>query len=284
MENANDSLEEIDILIQDIKKCIQSKNVVELDVLKRKAIVISEEALGDKNSYIDDLSELDFLDTKFGPRTLNIYTNDFVMESGRFKNILEEIKFKIQRIKNSSSSKLVDSRPKEPVTIREKEIKYTEARSDEAKIQSNKIFIVHGHDEAMKQTIARFIENLELKPIILQEQPGGSSTIIERFEANSDVSFAIILFSPDDLAYLDNNLGCVKYRARQNVIFEMGYFIGRLNRNRVISLCRDPAKLDLPSDYHGIIYIEYDYMGGWKSKLFKELKACYPYIDANKMV
>ena len=136
----------------------------------------------------------------------------------------------------------------------------------------------------MKQTIARFLENLRLKPIILHEQPGGSSTIIEKFEDYSDVAFAIILFSPDDLAYLNSKSGSEKYRARQNVIFELGYFIGKLNRDQVVSLCRDPNNLDLPSDYHGIIYIEYDLMGGWKSKLFKELKAFFSDIDANNIV
>ena len=97
MENRDDLLSEIDLLILDIKKCIESSNAVELDILKRKATIISEEALGKGNLYIKELSGLNFLNSIYGPNSFIMYRDDFIMDSGKFKNIVEEMKFKIER-------------------------------------------------------------------------------------------------------------------------------------------------------------------------------------------
>ena len=86
------------------------------------------------------------------------------------------------------------------------------------------VFIVHGRDEAPRETVARFVKDLELVPIILQEQASSGFTIIEKFEVASDVSFAVVLLTPDDVGGLDQNPKALKPRARQNVIFELGYF------------------------------------------------------------
>lgn len=151
--------------------------------------------------------------------------------------------------------------------------------------KSDKIFIVHGHDEEMKQTVARTVEKLDLKPIILHEEANGGKTIIEKFEAHSnDVSFAIVLLSPDDQ-------GCkvksfpdkAKFRARQNVILELGYFIGKLGRDRVFVLHKSSSDFEMPSDIMGVLYTPY--IEGWNLKLVKELQACgYDKADANKIV
>ncbi len=151
--------------------------------------------------------------------------------------------------------------------------------------KSDKIFIVHGHDEEMKQTVARTVEKLDLKPIILHEQANGGKTIIEKFEAHSnDVSFAIVLLSPDDQ-------GCkvksfpdkAKFRARQNVILELGYFIGKLGRDRVFVLHKNSSDFEMPSDIMGVLYTPY--IEGWNLKLVKELRDCgYYKADANKIV
>ena len=100
--------------------------------------------------------------------------------------------------------------------------------------RSNRTFIVHGHDGEARETVARFLEGIGYIPVILHEQPNMGRTIIEKVEANSDVGFAIVLLTPDDE-------GCVKGgkpepRARQNVLFELGYFLGRLGRDRVCAL------------------------------------------------
>jgi hypothetical protein len=125
----------------------------------------------------------------------------------------------------------------------------------ESKRMNLDIFIVHGHDEEMKQSVARVLSILGLKPIILHEQPNEGKTIIEKFEKNSNVGFAVILLSPDDFAYSVKSTDPEKdrkHQARQNVILELGYFVGNLGRSKVFSLKRD--SVELPSDFHGVVY------------------------------
>ena len=149
---------------------------------------------------------------------------------------------------------------------------------------SDKIFIVHGHDEEMKQSIARLIEKLDLKHIILHEEADEGKTIIENFETHSDnASFAIVLFSPDDKGCtVESFPDAAKFRARQNVILELGYFIGKLGRKRVLVLYNGSNDFELPSDIMGVLYTSYE--KDWKLKLVKELQACGYEVDANKLL
>jgi len=150
-----------------------------------------------------------------------------------------------------------------------------ETKKDEA---NRKIFIVHGHDDSLLNRVARFLENLKLTPIILFEQAGRGNTIIEKLEHNSDVCFATILLTPDDLGKKATEKDFLP-RARQNVVFELGYFIGRLGRNNVVALYDE--SVELPSDYRGVEYIKIDADGAWKLKLAKEIKASGISIDMN---
>ncbi|MBL8162842.1 MAG: nucleotide-binding protein [Anaerolineae bacterium] len=151
--------------------------------------------------------------------------------------------------------------------------------------RSNRIFVVHGHDGEIKQDVARTLEKLKLEPIILHEQPNAGKTIIEKFEKYSDVGFAIVLLTPDDNGYPNTESGTnARPRARQNVIFEMGYFIGRLGRERVLVLYREQDGFEKPSDYDGVLYTVYDPTGRWRFELVKELKAVGYEIDANLLV
>ena len=144
------------------------------------------------------------------------------------------------------------------------------------------IFIVHGHDEGMKESVARVLTKLNLEPIILHEQANEGKTIIEKFEDYSDVGFAIVLLSPDDECRKKNQKGTrFSLRVRQNVIFEMGYFIGKLGRERVVLLFKQDNKFEFPSDYHGVLYILYDDAEGWKLNLIKELNSQGYNVDAN---
>jgi predicted nucleotide-binding protein len=143
---------------------------------------------------------------------------------------------------------------------------------------TGKIFIVHGHDNEVKESVARFLEKNGLVPVILHEQPNLGKTIIEKFETHSDVGFAIVLLTADDRGALVNGSE-LSPRARQNVVFEMGYFIGKIGRSRVAALYK--SDLELPSDINGIIYIKIDDAGAWKILLSKELKASGYGIDLN---
>jgi len=141
--------------------------------------------------------------------------------------------------------------------------------------------LVHGHDEAVLHETARFLEKLAQDIVILREQPHSGRTIIEKFEDYSDVGFAIVLLTPDDRAGIASAAyEEQKPRARQNVIFELGYFIGRLGRNRVCALYRPGG--EIPSDYSGVLYVELDERGGWRLELAKEMKAAGLPIDMNK--
>lgn len=146
---------------------------------------------------------------------------------------------------------------------------------------SNNIFIVHGHDEKTILDVARTVEKLGLIPIILSEQPNQGQTIIEKFELHSNVGFSIILLTADDLGKVKTDEE-EKYRARQNVILEMGYFIGKLGRNKVFPLYE--SGVELPSDLHGMLYNPLDEGSAWKFKLAKELNAAGYMVDANKLL
>ena len=149
-------------------------------------------------------------------------------------------------------------------------------------IRSNKIFVVHGHDNEMKLAVARTLQTLDLDPIILHEKPNRGRTIIEKITDYAHVSFAIVILSPDDLTYpQEKTPDEAKYSARHNVIFELGYFLGRLGRQNVIAIYRKKKDFEIPKDYHGVLWIEYK--SGWDFELIKELQACNFEVDANKL-
>ena len=145
---------------------------------------------------------------------------------------------------------------------------------------TNKVFVIHGHDESARETVARFLEKLELEPIILHEQPNKGRTIIEKFEDYADVRFAVVLLTPDDVGTVKDRAGGLSPRARQNVVFEFGYFIGRLGRERVCALAK--GDIEKPSDSDGILYVPLDDNDGWKLRLLGELKAADFDVDANQ--
>ncbi|MBS0633222.1 MAG: nucleotide-binding protein [Verrucomicrobia bacterium] len=147
---------------------------------------------------------------------------------------------------------------------------------------SKKVFIVHGRDDALKNSVARVVSRIGMEPIILHEQPNRGRTIIEKFLDHSDVAYAVVLLTPDDKGGLiDGSFDSMKARARQNVILELGFFIGRLGRERVAALF--DATVDMPSDYTGVLYIPYDDSGVWSLHLAKEMKAVGLSVDLNKL-
>ena len=145
--------------------------------------------------------------------------------------------------------------------------------------KSRKIFIVHGHDEAALSTVARFVEQLEFEPIVLKEQVNQGRTIIEKIEANRDVGFAVVLLTPDDVG---GKIGEPQMqRARQNVLLELGYFMAHLKRANICVLT-PPVKMDIPSDFAGMIWEVLDGAGAWKMSLARELRAAGYAVDLNK--
>lgn len=146
---------------------------------------------------------------------------------------------------------------------------------------TNEIFIVHGRDEGSKNTVARLLERLDLKPVILSGIPARGRTIIEKFEQNSQVGYAIVLLTPDDAGALKEDREPLAPRARQNVIFELGFFIGRLGRERVCALTK--GDVEIPSDYAGVEYIKFGESNDWELRLTRELQSAGYNVDANRL-
>lgn len=152
-------------------------------------------------------------------------------------------------------------------------------RNIKAKVSTNfsKVFIVHGHDGELKEAVARLIEQQSIETIILSNKTNEGKTIIEKIEHYSDVSAAICLFTADDKGKAKSEKS-LSDRARQNVVFEAGYFMGKLGRNRMVIVAE--SNVELPSDMSGMVYTN---KSDWKVEVLKELKSMGFAIDFNKL-
>jgi predicted nucleotide-binding protein len=146
-------------------------------------------------------------------------------------------------------------------------------------VNTKKVFVVHGHDEVAKANLEIFLREIGLEPVVLHRQADEGLTIIEKFERHSDVGYAFILLTPDEIAYIkadeskEDNERKKESRARPNVIFEFGYFVGKLGRSRVCCLCK--GDVSLPSDVSGIIYKKFiNNVEEVGYSITKDLKAC----------
>ena len=148
-------------------------------------------------------------------------------------------------------------------------------------MDKSKVFIVHGHDGEAKQAVARFVEKIGLEAIILSEQASSGKTIIEKIEEYTDVGFGIVLYTPCDLGASQEKKDELKPRARQNVVFEHGYLIGKIGRENVCALVK--GDIETPTDISGVVYIPMDEGGGWKLDVADEMEACGYEVDRSKI-
>jgi predicted nucleotide-binding protein len=142
-----------------------------------------------------------------------------------------------------------------------------------------RVFIVHGHDTNRREAVARFVERLGFEAVILADQPDQGRTIIEKFEAHTDVDYAIVVMTPDDMGGAKG--GRAQARPRQNVVFEHGFFIGLLGRRKVAALV--VGDIEKPSDLSGVLYISWDDAGAWHTRLARERKAVGLPVDMNRV-
>ena len=147
--------------------------------------------------------------------------------------------------------------------------------------KKEKVFIVHGHDVKVKETVARFLEGLGLDVIILHEKPDDGATIIEKIEHYSDVSYAVVLYTGCDMGK-EKNEDDYKPRARQNVVFEHGYMISKLGREKVCALV--DKDVVCPGDLSGIVFVPLDEGGAWKMKLFQKMNSVGVEIDKDRLL
>jgi predicted nucleotide-binding protein len=152
--------------------------------------------------------------------------------------------------------------------------------SSKVELDLSQVFIVHGHDELAKYETARFISKLGFEPIILHEQASSGKTIIEKIEEYTNVGFGIILYTPCDLGAKKGDEEHLKNRARQNVVFEHGYLIGKIGRQSVCALVK--GNIETPNDISGVVYVSMD--GNWKLDLAKELRNSGYKVDMNLVI
>ena len=193
----------------------------------------------ENNEYKENYDNVNRYYGFFGSANNRDELKDFFEKVGNKVNDLKQLMAKIDLMK----SELPEQNPMSSTSTKE------------GPVSNSDIFIVHGHNNEVKINVARTVEKLGLNAIILHEQANAGKTIIEKFESHSNVGFAIVLLTDDDLgkAKKDENL---VLRARQNVILELGYFIGKLGRDRVCPLYTQGV--ELPSDLYGLLYIPVD--------------------------
>jgi predicted nucleotide-binding protein len=150
------------------------------------------------------------------------------------------------------------------------------------KVRSNKVFVVYGKDNEISSDVIQTLQKLELEPIILHETSNSQTTVIEKIQDYPHVSFAVVILSPDDLAYpKEETAEQAKYRASESVILELGYFLGKLGKQSVVAIYNKQEDFEVPDYFSGVIWIEYK--TGWYFQLIRELKECNFDVDANKL-
>ncbi len=197
-----------------------------------------------------------------------IYNNQFVYHKDVHSDNIKKLDSILSDIQNNKEEYILQFGYK-TVEIKNKDTDY------------RKIFIVHGRDDLSKVEVARYLEKLSIEPIILHEQVNSGDTIIEKIERYSNVQFGIILYTPCDKGSLCSSSDW-KYRARQNVVFEHGYLMGKIGRKNVCALVK--GDIETPNDISGVVYIQMDDKGAWILELARELKNAGFKFDFNLLL
>jgi len=144
-------------------------------------------------------------------------------------------------------------------------------------LSGDKIFIIHGHDDHLKKEVQLLLERADLDDVVLHERPDKGRNLIDKLiEEGVSACYVIALLSPDDYQ-ADGS-----YRARQNVVLEIGYFLGKLGKSKVRMIVK--KGIEIPSDLQGILYEPYDASGNWRMRLLKEIKAAGIEVNINKVL
>lgn len=150
---------------------------------------------------------------------------------------------------------------------------------------TNKVFVVYGHDPTARADLETLLRRWGLEPIFLDQLPSEGQTIIEKLEKyRAQARFAIVLATPDDEGYRANRPDEKAYRARQNVVLELGMMLAHLGRSHVAILLKDVKNMERPSDIQGLIYIPFtDSVKDASVTLAKEMAQQGFRIDVKKL-
>ncbi len=248
-----------------------------LDALRRRAEMVIRNIFGNAARYLRDVSEISFYPMA-SPVPEEYSRKQWDEGKSAFLNLIATMEEEL-KLFGTAAHPLAPSGPTTP------RAETVPAKPQEKKLSRLGVFVVHGHDEEMKQAVARVLTLLGLEPVILHERPNQGRTVIEKFSDYANVDFAVVLLSPDDLAKSRSAPDSpLRTRARQNVILELGYFIGKLGREKVVALFREDTQVEMPSDYSGVLFVPYDPGGRWQFDLLRELKASGYEVDANKLL
>ena len=256
---------------KNIRKTIEQMLADDIERCEEYLNQPSDEAYG-KKLYVEITSRYDSIISDFGNGLYQYYA-DLHFYDPEIKG--ESLIFNLRVLQGKMIAYQAKKYP--PVATEHDSSKHLESNMKENK----KIFIVHGRDNEAKQELARVLEKSDFKAIILHEQPNAGKTIIEKIERFSDVGYAIILYTECDKGR-DKNLPVdqEKYRARQNVVFEHGYLIAKLGRDRVCALVK--GDVETPGDISGVVYIPMDENGAWKMQLARDMQDVGLPVDMNK--
>ncbi|TXL65049.1 DNA-binding protein [Cerasibacillus terrae] len=271
------------VLIETINdKTKEPKEIYELDIPSKNS-VLNETVLPyllnkefQFNGYFLDpknIQRIIIKTTDKSARELSQYENDH-MEPGLIMYVSPEDIIGYDNYTNDVTKEFF-SEGKEKIDEGEIDISLPK---DVSKVDKTKVFIVHGHDNLAKTEVARFIERLGFQPIILHEQASSGMTIIEKIESYSNVGFGIVLYTPCDVGSNKDGDKLLP-RARQNVVFEHGFLMGKVGRNNVCALVKEDV--ETPNDISGVVYIPFDLHGAWHLAIAKELRNSGYKVDMN---
>lgn len=240
---------------------LEYNDKLKLDRLSRQLVMLLENILPEKPQYVTDFKILKF-------RIISAYITDndqrmrWALDKQKTINlidtIIQEFEFFPKQITTNITNKTIKN------------------------IERSKVFIVHGHDDGAKNEVARFIEKIGFKAIVLHEQVNSGATIIEKLEKHTDVGFAIVLYTACDIGgVIKSEPDNLKPRARQNVIFEHGLLIGKIGRVNVVALVK--GNVEIPNDISGVVYETMDIGGAWKYRIAREMKNSGYDVDMNKI-
>ena len=151
-----------------------------------------------------------------------------------------------------------------------------------SKVRSNQLFVVQGNNAEMNADVFETLEKLELETVVLNQNPSSEQKLIDAVNKCPNISYGVVVFSPDNsVCSKDNNVEDTKFQASQNVIFDLGFLLGKLGKNNVAAVYWPKKDFEIPDKYQGIRWIEYKQ--GWYFKLINELKESNFDVDANKL-
>ena len=240
---------------------LKYKDKDQLDKLKRRLRMLVTNILGKGSSYYSEIVTITYF------------------PSVSYSNMPESIGIDAWDFGKNRTINLIDTIIEE-LELFPKAV-HIESINDKS-IDRSKVFIVHGHDDGAVDKVARFVGKLGFEAIILHEQSSSGDTIIEKIIRYSDVGFGIVLYTECDVGAVKSQPENLRSRARQNVVFEHGFLIGKIGKENVTALVK--GNIEKPNDISGVVYISLDESDGWKSSLAREMIASGYDVDMKKFL